>query len=99
MMLETWKKSANKSKDFGTLLTDLFKAFDCLSHDLLISKLHEYGLDLASLNILLDYLTNRKRRANVNLLFGSWKKTLSGVPQGSVWVLFYSTFSCETFSV
>ena len=31
---------------------DLFKAFDCLSPDLLVAKLHAYGLDLAPLKIL-----------------------------------------------
>ena len=60
MMLETWREATDNNIGFGALLTDLSKAFDCLSHDLLIAKLHAYGLDLASLNILQDYLTNRK---------------------------------------
>ena len=36
--------------------TDLSKAYDCLSHDLLIAKLEAYGLDLVSPNFLLDTL-------------------------------------------
>ena len=60
MMLEIWKE-ATDNKAFGALLTDLSKAFNCLSHDLLIAKLHAYGLNLASLKILQDYLTNRKQ--------------------------------------
>lgn len=60
MMLETFKESTDNNKAFGTLSTNLTKAFDCLSHDLLIAKLHEYGLDSASLNILLGYVANRK---------------------------------------
>ena len=51
MMLETWKEATDNNKAFGALLTDLSKAFDCLNHDLLIAKLHAYGLDLASLKI------------------------------------------------
>ena len=43
----------------GTVLMDLSKAYDCLSHDLLLPKLQAYGLDMGSLNILLDYLTLR----------------------------------------
>ena len=58
MMLETWTEATDNSRAFGVLLTDLSKAFDCLSHDLLIAKLHAYGLDLASLKMLQDYLTN-----------------------------------------
>ena len=31
---------------FGTLMTDLFKGFDCLHHRLLIAKADAYGSDL-----------------------------------------------------
>ena len=81
-MLETWKKATDNSKAFGALLTDLSKAFNCLSHDLLVAKLHAYGHDLASLKILLDYLANRKQRIKVDSFYSSWEKILSCVPQG-----------------
>ena len=84
MMVETWKEAADNSKAFGALLADLSKAFDCLSHDLLIGKLHAYGLDLASLKILQHYLTNRKQKTKVDSFYSSWEKILSGVPQGSI---------------
>ena len=71
MMLETWKEATDNNKAFGALLTDLLKAFDCLSHDLLIAKLHAYGLDLASLKIRQDYLTNRKQRKKVVSFYSS----------------------------
>ena len=49
MMLETWIKATNnKNKSFGTLLTDLSKAFDYLSDDLLIVNFHANVLDLLS---------------------------------------------------
>ena len=60
MMLETWKEATDNSNAFEAFLTDLSKVFDCLSHDLFIAKLHAYDLDLASLKILQEYLTNRK---------------------------------------
>ena len=58
-MFEIWKGATDNNKAFRALLTDLSKAFDCLSHDLLIAKLHAYGTDIDSLNILQDYLSNR----------------------------------------
>ena len=44
--------AVDNNEAFGALLTDLSKAFDCLSHDLLIAKLH--CLSLTSLRILTD---------------------------------------------
>ena len=49
LMLEIWKEATDNNKAFGTLLTDLSKAFDCLSYDLSIAKLHAYGIDIDSL--------------------------------------------------
>ena len=47
-MLEKWKSSVDNSKMFGTLFTDLLKAFDCLNHELLIAKLNAYGFSLTA---------------------------------------------------
>ena len=49
-VMEIWKGATDNNKAFGTLLTDLSKDFDCLSHDLLIAKLHAYDIDIDSLN-------------------------------------------------
>ena len=59
-MIEIWRKSLDKGGAFGALLTDLSKAFDCLSHELLVTKLHAYGVDIPSLKLLHSYLTKRK---------------------------------------
>ena len=42
-MLETLKNTLDKGQKTGILLTDLSKAFDCISHELLIAKLYAYG--------------------------------------------------------
>ena len=83
-MVEKFRKSLDKAGKCGVLLTDLSKAFDCLIHDLLIAKLHAYGFDYLSLKLIYSYLTGRLQRVRVNASFSSWRKILTGVPQGSV---------------
>ena len=61
-MLEKWKRAINNGKVFGILLTDLSKAFDCLSHELLLAKLHAYGFSITALRLICSYLANRKQR-------------------------------------
>ena len=65
-MLEKWKSSVDKESSFGALLTDLSKAFDCLSYDLLIVKLHAHGFSLNALRLVHSYLTNREQRTKIN---------------------------------
>ena len=52
LMKDKWKKTVDKNKAFGALLTDISKAFDCVCHNLLVAKLHAYGLPLPALKWL-----------------------------------------------
>ena len=58
-MLEKWKRSANEGKVSDALLTDLFQAFDCLDHELLIAKINDYVFSLPALKLINGYLSNR----------------------------------------
>ena len=74
----------DNQKKFGTLLTNLSKAFDCLSHDLLVTILNASGFTINSLRLKQDYLTNCKQRTRKNSAYSSWEEIFFGVPQGSV---------------
>ena len=53
-LLEQWKESVDQGLVFGALLTDLLKAFDCLSHELLIAKLSAYGMEDSAARFVSD---------------------------------------------
>ena len=54
-MLEKWKNAVDKENCFGAFLTELSDVLYCLSHELLIVKLHTYGFGKVT------YQTENKR--------------------------------------
>ena len=99
-MLEKWKKTIDTKNIFGALLTDLPKAFDCLPHDLIIAKLNAYGFSLPELNLIQNYLANRKQRTKINDFYSPWSDILFGVPQVSILgPLLFNIFLSDLFLI
>ena len=48
------KEAMDWGNEFGLLLTDLSKAFECTDHKLLIAKFYYYGNSPESMNIILS---------------------------------------------
>ena len=83
-LIENWKKSLDNKNFVGTVLMDLSKAFDCIPHDLLVAKLHAYGLSEEAVTFLYSYLKRRKQGVKINDTESIFQILLSGVPQGSI---------------
>ena len=83
-LLQALQKELDNSGFIGTTLKDLWKAYDYLSHDLLIAELGEYGLDRSSFRLLMEYLNSRKQRTKVDSSYSKWSEMKHGIPQGSI---------------
>ena len=98
MLIEKWRSALDKKQSAGLLTTDLSKAFDCIRHDLLIAKLHDYGVSIKPIRYIYDYLSNRKQRVRVNNSYSEWNNIKYGVPQGSIFgPLFFNIFLQDLF--
>lgn len=63
---------------------DLSKAFDSLSHDVLLAKLRYYGVSTAALHLFSSYFVNRRQYVDFNGTHSRHLSLETGVPQGSV---------------
>ena len=68
----------------GAVFIDLRKAFDTVDHDLLIKRLHVYGMDPNTINWFQSYLNGRYQQVCVGGHLSDPLLIASGVPQGSI---------------
>ena len=69
LISEICRHGLDNNLSTDAVLVDLSKAFDCISHDLLIAKLHAYGLDFDKVMFLHNYLKHRKQSVKTILVF------------------------------
>ena len=76
--------SFDEGLEVRSVFLDISKAFDKVWHDGIIFKLTQNGISGNLLNLLRDFLNERKQRVILNGQFSTWKNVSAGVPQGSI---------------
>ena len=84
VMLEKLKESKDKGEEFGAFFIGLSKAFNCIDHNLLITKLSWYGVTPRSLKLIFSYLSNRTQDVRINNSYSIKSEIKYDAPQGLV---------------
>ena len=82
--MNDWSLALESGNSVDVVYLDLRKAFDCVPHRRLLSKLQSYGITGKLLDWIENFLIDRKQRVYVRGSSSDWVNVTSGVPQGSV---------------
>jgi len=78
----------NNKVKVGGIFCDLHKAFDCVNHKILLSKMEFYGVVGKANTLIKSYMQNRYQRVQIKKdtinYCSEWELVTDGVPQGSI---------------
>ena len=95
-LTETWRRAIDNKLVVGALFVDFQKAFDCVSHPILLHKLeHNFGITGNLLARLRDYLSEREKYTVINGVPSENTKVAHGIPQGSVLLSLIHIWRCR----
>ena len=81
--MATSSRSCRFHKYNCNTISMISNSYDFIHHNLLIPNLECYGVDKASLRLLLDFLTRRNQTTKIGSSDSAWCDIHTAVPQGS----------------
>ena len=97
--LDKWYKTLDTKRYVGAVFLDISKAFDTVSHKLLLSKLTNLGLSSTATSWFRSYLSNCSQITHVLDSYSSRAFPLLGSPRALSLVPLYFLPSSTTFSL
>ncbi len=83
-MSNQWYQNMDEGLINGVVFLDLKKAFDTVDHNILLKKLHLYGVRGRAYDWFKSYLSNRTQYCQVNGNLSESRTIITGIPQGSI---------------
>jgi hypothetical protein len=83
-------KVVNQKMRVGRIFCDLAKVYNCINHEIFLTKLHFYGIQGTAANWPTSHLTNRKQEVVIKpsgaipIFFSKWGTVMHGVHQRSI---------------
>ena len=84
MVLKKMKTNRYNKRVLPVVLTDFSKAFDCMPHGLLVSKLDAFGFDKKSPSFISTYFYKKKLKTKIGSEFSDFLNMAFRVPQESI---------------
>ena len=81
---ENIRKNLNDNQSTAAAFLDLSKAFDSMSHEILLEKLHYLNFDEKAIKMIKSFLTGRYQMVKLSTCSSDWIQLYQGVPQGTV---------------
>jgi hypothetical protein len=83
-VMNEWTEILDNGGIIDSVYMDFMKAFDKVPHKRLIKKMERYGINNKTINLVRNFLTDRKQKVSVNGAESISHDVTRGIPQGSV---------------
>ena len=81
---DSWLLNIDKGRLNSVIFLDIKKAFDTVSHEILLKKLNRYGVCEKELEFFMSYPSDRVHCCSTDGNMSSFQNIKCGVPQGSI---------------